>query len=215
MRRGHSCAALGGNLGGITTELLSAAPEQARSLRLDTLFPVGGLKRAVSTTAGYELLVPADWLADQTLARRRAAQQELARGPLDPPSLRAASRRASGEPDNAWGPPGSSGENNMSVIVQEANAYGVRFTLASLGSPASVAMRLLSGVIARPGSGKTAELLSVGERRDASGLPLYDLEFTVRSSEPAWERHNLAVLYGAPWRVVQRASAPDAAPARR
>ena len=194
---GALAISLGGNLGGVTSQLLSSAPEQARALRLDALFPVAGLKRVVATGAGYEMLIPATWLADQTIARRRAELAELQRGPLDPPSLRAANARRSALPDSAYGPPGSSGEANISVIVENANAFGVRFTLASMGAAQDVAERLLANVIARPGSGKTATLLDVRELRNAAtGLPVYQLEFVVRSESPAFERHNLSVLYG-------------------
>ncbi len=103
-------AAFGGNLGGITSGVLGAVPETARALRLDVIFPVRGLKRELSTTSGYELLVPDNWLADQTIARRRAVQLAQA---LDPPSLREASARRSTEPESAFGPPGSSGEMNI------------------------------------------------------------------------------------------------------
>ena len=212
-----------GNLGGVTSQLLSSSPENARALRLDALFPVAGLKRVVSTSAGYELLIPDTWLADQTIARRRAALAELERGPLDPPSLRAASVRRSALPDSAYGPPGSTGEENISVIVENANAFGMRFTLASMGAARDVAERLLANVIARPGSGKTATLVDVQESQsDSTGLPVYLLEFIVRSvsaresypallvlradvraifilppqEKPAFERHNLSVLYG-------------------
>jgi hypothetical protein len=84
------------------------------------------------------------------------------------------------------------------VIVADANAYGVLFTLASMGTPEDVAARLLANVIARPGSGKTATLLSARERPADSGLPFYELEFIVRneSATAPWERHNLSVLYG-------------------
>ena len=188
---------LGGNLGGATSWVLGLAPERAQELRLDALFPVAGFKRVVSTSASYEMLIPQNWLADQTIARRRAALAELERGPLDPPSLRAANARRSALPDSAYGPPGSSGEDNISVIVENANAFGVRFTLASMGSANDVAERLLANVIARPGSGKTATLLDVHEvQNDSTALPIYRLEFTVRSETPAWARHNLAILYG-------------------
>jgi hypothetical protein len=196
--------ALGGNFCGVTSALLGTNVETARALRLDVLFPVGGCKRVLNTGAGYELLVPKDWLADQTVARRKAMQAELSRGPLDPPSLRGAAARRVEEPDAAWGPPGSTGEQNLSVIVANANAFGVLFTLASMGAAQDVAERLLANVIARPGSGKTATLLSARERRAESGsggLPFYDLEFIVRSEAQGWERHNLSTLYGAPaWR---------------
>jgi hypothetical protein len=199
---GASGIALGGNFCGVTSALLGTNVEEARALRLDVLFPVGGCKRVLNTGAGYELLVPKDWLADQTVARRKAMQAELSRGPLDPPSLRGAAARRVEEPDAAWGPPGSTGEQNLSVIVANANAFGVLFTLASMGAAQDVAERLLANVIARPGSGKTATLLSARERRaeSGSGLPFYDLEFIVRSEAQGWERHNLSTLYGAPAR---------------
>ena len=83
------------------------------------------------------------------------------------------------------------------MIVENANAFGVRFTLASMGSARDVAERLLANVIARPGSGKTATLLDVQEvLNNSTALPVYRLEFTVRSEAPAFERHNLSTLYG-------------------
>lgn len=181
--------ALGGNLGGITTALLSTQPERARALRLDALFPVGGLLRHVDGSEGFELLYPVSWLADQTIARRRAAALE-AQSPLDPPSLARQERRRVGEPVVAFGPPGTSGEENLSVVVQEANAFGVTFRLKSLGSPEEVAVRLFEGALARPGSGKEATLLGAEELPSGA----YALEFVVKS--PAWERHFLSVLYG-------------------
>jgi hypothetical protein len=184
--------ALGGNLGGVTSSLLNTQPAAARALRLDCLFPVTGYLRHIDAGLGFEFLHPSSWLADQTLARRRAAAVE-AQSSLDPPSLAQRRRRSSGEPVIAFGPPGSTGEENLSVVVQDANAYGVLFRLQNLGSPQQVADGLLSNVIARPGSNKTASLISATERRDGS----YQLEYTVQSSAPAvWERHFLSVLTG-------------------
>ena len=74
---------LAGNFGGATSLLLSstdAAAALARSLRLDVLFPVRGAKRALAPDGGgYEFVYPRSWLADQTVARRRAVAAELSR----------------------------------------------------------------------------------------------------------------------------------------
>ena len=48
-----------GDLFGVTSFLLSAvAPDAARSVRLDTYYPVGGLKRYVDDDLGFEFLYP-------------------------------------------------------------------------------------------------------------------------------------------------------------
>ena len=186
--------AFGGNLGGVTSAVLETQPAAARALRLDLLFPVGGYLRHVDTTNGFEFIHPEKWLADQTLARRQAQRLE-AQSPLDPPSLRAQRRRASAEPVVAFGPPGSSGEENMSCVVQDANAFGVLFTLSALGTPTQLAQGLFDNVLARPGSNKTATLISASERvQDGS----YALEYTVESTSPqnVFQRHFLSVLTG-------------------
>lgn len=184
--------AFGGNLGGVTSAVLGAQPDTARVARLDTLFPVGGFLRHIDYSLGYEFLHPSFWLADQTLARRQAAALE-AQSALDPPSLASRPRRNSGEPIIAFGPPGTSGEENMSVIVQDANAYGMKFRLQSLGTPSQLANGLFANVLARPGSNKVATLISATERRDGS----YELEYTVDSSAPqVFHRHFLSVLTG-------------------
>lgn len=178
--------ALGGNLGGISSFLLSLQPETARSLRLDALFPLDGCLRHVD--AGFELLAPSSWLADQTLARRKAQAVQA----LDLPALREirplAPRRVVPEPVVGFGPPGGNGETNMSVLVEDANAFGVRFQLSSLGTPVEVATRLLSTVVAPPGSGREATLLAATERRRGG----YLIEFSVSSA--MWSRHFLTVL---------------------
>jgi hypothetical protein len=83
---------------------------------------------------------PADWLADQTVAYRAAQRAEASRGL--PPSermllssgalaqQRARAARSVAEPTVAFGPPGTSGEENISVI---AAPIAPGFTLQSLG----------------------------------------------------------------------------------
>ena len=184
--------AFGGNLGGVTSAVLETQPAAARAVRLDAVFPVGGFLRHVDTSNGFEFLHPEKWLADQTLARRQAQRIE-AQMSLDPPSLSRRQRRASAEPVVAFGPPGSSGEVNMSCVVQDANAFGVLFTLAALGSPQQLAQGLFDNVIARPGSNKTATLIAATERADGS----YALEYTVESTgQQVFQRHFLSVLTG-------------------
>lgn len=63
-----------------------------------------------------EFLYPSNWVGDQTLLYRTAEKVERS---LDPPALNSSEkrRRNVNEPVIAFGPPGSSGELNVSVIV--------------------------------------------------------------------------------------------------
>ena len=161
---------------------------------------------------GFEFVYPRDWAADQTLARRAAARAELERGrSLDPPSLaeaaaRERARRASAEPVVAFGPVGTAGEENVSVIVTPATPgfTSMRQLVAADNSAAPPAEReaeyLLRTTIAPEGSGKVAELLGARERVDAAGRSLFEMEYTVRGR--AFYRHNVAVLCVAGGRLL-------------
>lgn len=70
-----------------------------------------------------EFIYPESWVGDQTVLYRAAGKAESER-PLDPPPLvngRPSSRppRSVSEPVAAFGPPGSNGELNVSVIVSD------------------------------------------------------------------------------------------------
>lgn len=81
------------------------------------------LSNALFEWSGAEFQLPADWLVDQRLYRRAVEQAEVRRG-LDPPSLRTpeASERRVAEPQVAYGPPGSTGEENVSIIAAPIQA---------------------------------------------------------------------------------------------
>lgn len=54
---------------------------------------------------------------------------------------------------------------------------------------------LLQAQIARPGSGKVAQLIACSSYIDANGIAYYRIEYQVRKEGVgAWQRHNLAVL---------------------
>lgn len=68
-----------------------------------------------------EFIYPASWVGDQTLLYRAAERKEFERS-LDPPPLynmksNNGRRKNVNEPVAAFGPPGSTGELNVSVIV--------------------------------------------------------------------------------------------------
>lgn len=66
-----------------------------------------------------EFVYPDSWLGDQTLLYRAAGKAERA---LDPPPLSGGGggqRSNVNEPAVAFGPPGSTGELNVSVIVSQ------------------------------------------------------------------------------------------------
>jgi hypothetical protein len=90
----------------------------ARFLKLDALIPVAGFKRCIGQ--GFEFIYPATWLADVTLYRRRIESAELQRGLAFQhfeDQERVAQRKSTIEPVVAFGPQGSTGENNISVIT--------------------------------------------------------------------------------------------------
>ena len=73
-----------------------------------------------------------------------------------------ATRREVAEPQAAYGPPGGSGEESISVVA--APLAGPGFRLEQLGGPAEAGARFLEALVAPPGSGRTTELLSAAER---------------------------------------------------
>ena len=90
----------------------------AGRLKLDTIVPVKGRKRCLGQ--GYEFVYPATWLADATIYRRRVESAELDRGLAYrqfTEQERIAKRRAVVEPAVAFGPMGTTGEDNISVIT--------------------------------------------------------------------------------------------------
>ncbi|MEW5309009.1 MAG: hypothetical protein WDW38_000923 [Sanguina aurantia] len=190
-------AALGGNLGGSTSKLLSFdGGAAAGRLRLDVIYPVLGLKRCVDYQQGFEFTFPSSWLADQTLLYRAAQRGEQERSsqmrPIVAPSALSAQRaeermqKRGVEPVAAFGPAGSSGEKNVSVIA--APIYK-GFTIQSLGGPQQSAKRFLAS-IAPPESGRTAVLIEASERQDALGTVYYDMEYTLEG--PRFFRHNIS-----------------------
>lgn len=76
-------------------------------------------------------------------------------------SLGRQGRRESQDPTAAFGPPGGTGEVNVSVVV----AYiASGFRLESLGTPQEAAERFLNTIVAPEGSGRQAALISARER---------------------------------------------------
>ncbi|KAJ9516155.1 hypothetical protein QJQ45_024587 [Haematococcus lacustris] len=164
-------AALGGNLGGITTQLLGLdGGKLAERLQLNAVYPVRGLKRCVDGVYGFEFQYPASWLADQTVAYRAAQRAEASRALDMPPLARPPRQRPNVyEPVAAYGPAGSSGEENVSVIVAPIFEG---FNLSAMGSPEKVATQFLA-TIAPEGSAKEAHLLSASSRAGPDGNPYY------------------------------------------
>lgn len=63
-----------------------------------------------------EFIYPANWVGDQTVLYRATKKREMERS-LDPPPLNVRPRTTVAEPLVAFGPPGSTGELNLSLIV--------------------------------------------------------------------------------------------------
>lgn len=184
-----------GNLFGVSSFLLGLdGGKNAASSRLDAIIPVKGFKRCIDYQNGFEFLYPATWLADQRLYRRYAERIERSVA-LDLPSLRNPPRRIKKdvyEPSAAYGPPGSTGEDNMSVVVAPIRDG---FSLQKMGTPEEAAERFMQSV-APANSNKVATLITAGSRRDPiDGELYYVMEFLVEAPGK-FKRHNVAV-YGA------------------
>ncbi|KAH0714239.1 hypothetical protein KY284_007144 [Solanum tuberosum] len=171
-----SIVALGANFAGITSSLLGLSPDGARSLKLDVIYPIG------------EFVYPSNWVGDQTILYRAAGKVERS---LDPPSLSGSGdrrRRNVNEPVVAFGPPGSNGELNVSVIVAQVP---IDFSIETFGGPKEVGEAIVKIIT---GSGKRPNVkgtLIQANLREDSNKKYYTLEFQVES--PTFQRHNVAV----------------------
>ncbi|CAN8269903.1 unnamed protein product [Cochlearia groenlandica] len=184
-----SVLAIGANFGGITSLLLGLSPDIGRNLKLDVVYPIGGYSRCIDTVEGFEFIYPSTWVGDQTLLYRAAEKSERETS-LDLPPARNSRRRNINEPVVAFGPPGSTGELNVSVIVSPVSPS---FSIEVFGGAKEVGEAIVRTVT---GSGQRTDLkgtlLVSNLRQDLDkNLKYYELEFKVES--PVFRRHNVAV----------------------
>ncbi|PIA44476.1 hypothetical protein AQUCO_01700225v1 [Aquilegia coerulea] len=184
-----SLVALGANFSGITSFLLGFSPDTGRNLKLDVLYPIKGYFRCIDTNEGFEFIYPSRWVRDQTVFYRAAGRAESERS-LDPPPLNINRRQNFNEPLIAFGPPGSTGELNTSVIV---SPVPLDFSIEAFGGPKEVGEAVVRKIT---GSGKRpdvkATLIDSSVRNDPTkNLNYYKLEFEVES--PTFHRHNVAI----------------------
>ncbi|VVA96563.1 unnamed protein product [Arabis nemorensis] len=184
-----SVLAIGANFGGITSFVLGLSPEFGRHLKLDVVYPVGGYRRCIETVEGFEFIYPDTWVGDQTLLYRAAEKSEREIS-LDLPPARNSRRKNVNEPVVAFGPPGSTGKLNVSVIVSPVSPS---FSIEAFGGPKEVGEAIVRTVT---GSGQRMDLkgtlLEANLREDSErNLKYYELEFKVES--PLFQRHNVAV----------------------
>lgn len=201
--------ALAANFFGITSNILSALPEEyAEKSGLDSFYPRGDYKRVtvrgkgavnnlgiVNNSGRCSFLIPKEWVADTGLALAQAQQQARA---LD---YSMTQQKSGGVlPDAAYGPPGrldnqglSNADTNVSVIVNN----GVRnFSLASLGSdPTSAAEVVLSSKFG-PRNGTRTLVSATEERRGYDNIPVYLFEYTVDRGERAVPLRAISVVAG-------------------
>lgn len=180
--------AVGGNLGGITSLFLGLNVGLSRTLKLDALYPVNGFKRCLERN--FEFLYPATWVGDQRLLYRAAerAEQQRLYGQPDTKSVRKASLV---EPLVAFGPPGSSGELNVSVIVAPVP---LDFRLDKIGDPKETGEVILKSFVASGTSKVSPTLINAEKSEEVSNgerLLYYKLEFSVEGE--SFSRHNVSV----------------------
>lgn len=180
--------ALGANFSGVTSAILSFFPDTARSLRLDTIYPIQGFQRWRDEAAGFELVFPSAWSADLSVRRRLAEDASWQRPSPGLPPLGLAPRPSRG-PVVAFGPRGTTGEENISVIVSRVGP-GSSDSAQSLFPDEEGAQAFLDRVVARPSAGITAALRSLRTRTDGAGRVYTTMDFLV--SSPRWQRANLS-----------------------
>lgn len=201
-----SVVALGANFAGITSFLLGFSPENSRNLKLDVLYPIGGYSRCIESTQGFEFIYPSSWVGDQTLLYRAVGKAEQERS-LDPPPINR--RRNVNEPVVAFGPPGSTGELNVSVIV---SPVPLDFSIEAFGGPKEIGEAVVKTIT---GSGRRPDvrgtLVQSTLREDSlKNFNYYELEFKVES--PSFQRHNVAVCCARGGRLFTLvAQAPESA----
>ncbi|PON59898.1 PsbP family [Parasponia andersonii] len=201
--------AVGADFLGITSFLLGLSPETSRNLKLDVVYPIGGYNRCIDTNEGFEFIYPASWVGDQRLLYRAAERKEFERS-LDPPPLHNnAKSRNINEPVVAFGPPGTNGELNVSVIV---SPVPLDFKIEEFGGPKEVGEAIVRTIT---GSGKRPEvkgtLVESTLREDSiRNVNYYKLEFRVES--PSFRRHNVAVCCARSGKLYTlNAQAPESA----
>ncbi|KAM7473963.1 hypothetical protein LguiB_021206 [Lonicera macranthoides] len=198
--------AVGANFAGTTSFLLGFSPENGRNLKLDVLYPIGGYSRCIDSKEGFEFIYPVSWVGDQTLFYRAAKKAEFERS-LDPPPLNR--RRNVNEPVVAFGPPGSTGELNVSVIV---SPVPLDFSIEAFGGPNEVGEAVVRTVTAAGrGPDVKGTLVQSTLREDTvKKVKYYELEFRVES--PSFRRHNVAVCCARDGRLFTlNAQAPESA----
>uniref|UniRef100_A0A0F7H180 Photosystem II reaction center PsbP family protein n=1 Tax=Geranium phaeum TaxID=379952 RepID=A0A0F7H180_9ROSI len=179
-----SLLAVGANFCGITSFVLGFSPRTGRELKLDVLYPIGGYSRCIDPNQGFELMYPSKWVGDQTLLYRAAGKAESQRS-LDPPPIDTRRSRSVNDPVVAFGPPGSTGELNVSVIVSPISPD---FSIETFGGAEEVGEALVRTIAgSRPNVKGT--LIEASLKEDS--VKYYKLEFRVES--PSFQRHNIAV----------------------
>lgn len=132
-----------------------------------------------------KFIYPANWVGDQTLLYRAAGKAERS---LDQPGL-GNGRKNVNEPIVAFGPPGSTGELNVSVIVSTVPS---NFSIEAFGSPKEVGEELIKTVAGKRPNVKGALIQSNSREDSTKNVRYYSLEFQVES--PTFQRHNVAVF---------------------
>ncbi|GJX47659.1 PsbP domain-containing protein 7, chloroplastic [Tanacetum coccineum] len=171
-----SLVAVGANFAGTTSFLLGLSPEPRTAqgiLNFDVIYPI------------KEFIYPLNWVGDQTLLYRAAGKAERERS-LDLPPLNR--RKNVNEPVVAFGPPGSSGELNVSVIV---SPVALDFSIEAFGGPEEVGEAIVRKITGRRPDVIGTLIKSNLREDEAKKVKYYVLEFAVES--PSFRRHNVAV----------------------
>lgn len=185
--------AIGANFLGCTSWLMSHSdPQLFRSLKLDQLYPIDGLRRVVDLEDKYEFVFPAQWTMDPRVLLYNTRSREM------PQPLQRIREDSGIVPDTAYGPPKEDFTENVSVVKSRVLPG---FSLAgTLGQPQEAAQKILDTIIAPPGSGKIATLVRVSERGAANTVSnAYEIEYTLqlpgfKQGDTLGRRHVISVI---------------------
>ncbi|ERN16980.1 psbP domain-containing protein 7, chloroplastic [Amborella trichopoda] len=184
-----SLVAFGANFGGIMSSVLGLSPESGRNLKLDVIYPIDGYSRCYEPSKGFEFIYPSSWVGDRRLLYRAVERAELERS-LDPPPVDdSLPPRNFTEPVVAFGPPGSSGELNVSVIVSPVPS---NFSIEDFGGEKEIAEKIVKKITGKRSDITATVFDSKATQDPMSRINYYNLEFKVES--PSFCRHNVAVF---------------------
>lgn len=205
-----------------TTKSSSVTSYLRDRVKVDVIYPVCGntrenekttFKRHYDAASGFEFMYPSSWIADFTIERKKQELLQRQVG-LDLPALDSRNvqkimqavpkagnidkrRLVSLLPVIAYGPADSTGELNVSVVIQDLPSDQIIRRLSEIGEPEEVAARLLESIFSLRADDRKFHLLNAYKREIMTGAKSVDTEYYTMEyivTTPKWKRHNVATI---------------------